>query len=79
MRPRYFRITVAEKPKDKIWVRVSKKVSKRAVDRNKLRRQVKEMLRELNIDYSQYVISVFPQALGKSYKALKKDLRKYWK
>lgn len=65
------------KPKDKLWIRVSKKVSKRAVDRNRLRRQVKNAVRELtDRDMSAWIISVLPEALGQPYSVLKREISK---
>lgn len=71
---KYFKITKAKKPKDKVWIRISKKVSKKAVERNKLRRQVREMIKKSPRDLSMYIISVKPAAKDKSFKTLKSYL-----
>lgn len=73
---KYFRLIKANRPKNKVWVRVSKKVSKKAVVRNKLKRQVKEIIRTLDRDLSPYIISVLPAAKGVEFTKLKTDLVK---
>ena len=70
----YFRIIRARHPKDKVWIRVSKKVSKRAVDRNKLKRQVREIIRPIDKDLSPYIISVSPSTKGVDFNTLKAHL-----
>lgn len=63
--------------KDKLWIRVSKKVSKKAVDRNRLRRQIKAALRELtNQNLKKYIISVKKEVLGQPYAIIKEELAK---
>lgn len=66
------------KKKDKLWIRVSKKVSKKAVIRNKLRRQVREIVRTEfpNRDMSDTIISVLPEAKDVPFAKLKENLLK---
>ena len=72
-----FSIHIHRGRKDKLWIRISKKVSKRAVDRNRLRRQVREIVRETTkLDLSPYIITVKKQALGQPYSLLKTELTK---
>lgn len=69
-----FKVITSKLNKDKVWIRVSKKVSKKAVDRNKLRRQIKEIVRNYPKDLSKYIISVMPLAKVADFKTLKKNL-----
>ncbi len=66
-----------EKSTNRLGVVVSKKVSKKAVKRNKLRRQIKEYLSTINVKLAQgydYLITVKPNSLGQSYQDLVKSL-----
>lgn len=57
---------------------VSKKVSKKAVDRNKIKRQIRDILRS---DYAQkvkncdVVVICLPSILNKDFEAIKEDLK----
>lgn len=71
-----FRITKSKLDKEKVWIRVSKKVSKSAVVRNKLRRQVREIIKDFPKDLSSYIISVLPYAKTAKFKKLESSLLK---
>jgi len=73
---RYFKLYKTSTEKDKLWIRVSKKVSKKAVVRNKIKRRVKSILRDYDIDLSRYVLSVLPSALELSFEQLKREIGK---
>lgn len=73
---RYFKLFKTSDKKDKLWIRVSKRVSKKAVIRNKIKRRIKSILREYNIDLSKYILSVLPSALELSFEQLKREIGK---
>jgi len=56
------KIYQTRRPKDKVWIRVSKKVSKKAVTRNKIKRRIQAILREVDRDLTPYVISALSGA-----------------
>lgn len=68
-----FRIYKSQKPKTKVWIRVSKKVSKKAVVRNKIRRQIKEVIRAYDID-TDYIIAANPSIRGKDFLDIRNNL-----
>ncbi len=73
---RYFKLYKTSAKKDKLWIRVSKKVSKRAVVRNKIKRRVRSILIDYDIDLSRYVLSVLPSVLELSFEQLKREIGK---
>jgi len=64
-------------PLSRFAVLVSKKVSKRAVVRNRLKRQLREIIRLdwLNLTGYDVVIIVLPAAANKNFVALKEELK----
>ena len=70
---RRIKIYKSDRPKDKVWVRVSKRVDKRAVVRNKIRRRIKEAIKEMVLD-PQIVISANPNIVDASIEEIKKDI-----
>lgn len=57
---------------------ISSKVSKKAVERNKLKRQFRAAIRELDgqiVRGFDLIIMVFPSALGKEYRFIKSELK----
>lgn len=65
------------KDTNRLGVVVSKKVSKKAVDRNKLRRQVKSYLQQIEDKLKQgydLIIVVKPSCLNESYQVLTRSL-----
>ena len=63
-----------KRPKNKVWVRVSKKVSKKAVVRNQVKRRIRAVLSEVSKDLSPYVISALPGAEKITFTELKRTL-----
>ena len=62
--------------KGRIMVVVGVKVSKKAVIRNKIKRQIREIIRLCRFNFSGSVLKIIvsERALGKKYGRLKKDL-----
>lgn len=71
----YFKIYKSQKPKSKIWIRVSKQVSKSAVVRNKVKRRLRDMAGMYMHIHPDYIISVLPGADKASYWDLMIDLK----
>jgi ribonuclease P protein component len=75
----YFRIKYLQngKPKNRITVVISAKVSKKAVVRNRLKRQIREIFR-LNLDKIisgfDLVVTINQSAIGKDYHELEKSV-----
>ena len=66
------------KSTNRLGVVVSKKVSKKAVDRNKIRRQVKEYLSTLDEELKQgydLIVSAKPNCLDREYKDKVRSIR----
>lgn len=58
---------------------ISSKVSKKAVDRNKLKRQIREIVRGVDKNLASgfdIVVMVFPSALNQKYEFIKSELEK---
>lgn len=72
----YFKIYKSQKPKSKVWVRVSRQVSKKAVVRNKIKRRLRQMADMYCNINPNYIISVLPGADQASYWDLMTDLSK---
>lgn len=64
-----------QKGLEKDIIVVSKKYSRKAVERNKVKRRVREILRELNTD-KRYKIILKPSAKNLSYQELKEEINK---
>ena len=71
----YFKIYKSQRPKDKVWIRVSKKVSKKAVVRNKVKRRIKQIVQiySYSIDPN-YIISALPGIENIEWYDLYRDL-----
>lgn len=70
------KIYKSRKPKSKVWIRVSKKVSKKAVVRNKVKRRIRAILQEVNEDLTSYIISALPGADQIKFSELRQILLK---
>lgn len=66
-----------EAPSIRLGISVSQKVSKKAVERNRLKRQIRAALRELLPDLSpgwKVIVGVRPQAVGCKYERFLREL-----
>ena len=70
------KIYKSRQSKNKVWIRVSKKVSKKAVVRNKVKRRIRAVLQEVNEDLTPYVISALPGADQIEFSELRQILLK---
>ena len=71
---KYLKLYKTSAKKDKLWIRVSKKVSKKAVVRNKIKRRVRSILKDYDVDLSKYVLSVLPISLELNFEQLKDEI-----
>ena len=70
---RYLSMYLAKKPKNKVWIRVSKKVSKKAVVRNKVKRRIREAIRDLNLN-PLLIISAKPNSVDATVKEFRREV-----
>lgn len=69
-----------ETGKTKIAFVVSKKVSNKAVDRNKIKRRLREAVREVGFNQGfDIIIIAQPQALEKDFKGIREEIKSLFK
>lgn len=71
-----------ERESSRLGILVGSKVSKKAVERNKIKRQIRGIIRlQINKIKSGYdvVIITFPSILGKDYQEIDKSMNKHFK
>jgi len=73
------KISAAQSELNRFGVVISTKISKKATERNKLKRRIRQAVRELDKELKSgfdLVIMALPALLGQDYKAIKDELEK---
>ena len=65
----------SKQPKDKVWIRVSKKVDKRAVVRNRVKRKIRAAISDTPL-HSNVIISALPNIVNYSVEEIKTEVQK---
>ena len=81
-RDEYFSVFAipSQLPHGRLGLAISKKVSARAVDRNRIKRQIRESFRECQEDLAglDIVVMAYPLARQTGSPALRQSLRRHW-
>lgn len=71
----FLKVIKNEEAEARIGIIVSKKVSKKAVERNKLRRRIREIVRTINLpSHFDAVVVAFPKASEKTFQELSLEI-----